>query len=41
MTRSIATVPFPVVGARDFVGPWEVSTFLRSLEPDSQGEGAT
>ncbi len=35
MTRAIAIVLFPVVEELDFVGPWEVFTFLRSLQPDS------
>ncbi len=35
MARSIAIVLFPRVEELDFVGPWEVFTMLRSLEPDS------
>ena len=35
MTRSIAIVLFPRVEELDFVGPWEVFTMLRSLQPDS------
>ncbi|MGH2584077.1 MAG: DJ-1/PfpI family protein [Dehalococcoidia bacterium] len=34
MKRSIAIVIFPVAEELDFVGPWEVFAFLRSLEPD-------
>ncbi len=33
MKRAIAIVIFPVVEELDFVGPWEVFSFLRSLEP--------
>jgi transcriptional regulator GlxA family with amidase domain len=33
--RSIAIVLFPDVEELDFVGPWEVFTFLRALEPES------
>ena len=35
MARSIAIVVFPGAEELDFVGPWEVFTFLRSLEPES------
>ena len=35
MPRSIAIVLFPVVEELDFVGPWEVFSFLRSLEPEA------
>ncbi len=35
MKRSIAIVIFPVVEELDFVGPWEVFSFLRSLEPEA------
>jgi transcriptional regulator GlxA family with amidase domain len=35
LKRSIAIVIFPVVEELDFVGPWEVFAFLRSLEPES------
>jgi transcriptional regulator GlxA family with amidase domain len=33
--RSIAIVIFPVVEELDFVGPWEVFSFLRTLEPET------
>jgi transcriptional regulator GlxA family with amidase domain len=33
--RTIAIVVFPVVEELDFVGPWEVFSFLRSLEADA------
>jgi transcriptional regulator GlxA family with amidase domain len=33
--RSIAIVIFPAVEELDFVGPWEVFTFLRSIEPEA------
>jgi transcriptional regulator GlxA family with amidase domain len=35
MKRSIAIVIFPAVEELDFVGPWEVFSFLRSLEPEA------
>lgn len=35
MTRSIAIVVFPGAEELDFVGPWEVFTMLRALEPES------
>jgi transcriptional regulator GlxA family with amidase domain len=35
MKRSVAIVVFPVVEELDFVGPWEVFAYLRSLEPDA------
>lgn len=35
MKRSIAIVIFPVVEELDFVGPWEVFSFLRAIEPDA------
>jgi len=34
MRRTIAIVIFPDAEELDFVGPWEVFTMLRSLEPD-------
>ncbi len=35
MPRNIAIVIFPVVEELDFVGPWEVFSYLRALEPDT------
>lgn len=35
MPRSIAIVIFPVVEELDYVGPWEIFTFTRSLDPES------
>jgi transcriptional regulator GlxA family with amidase domain len=35
LTRSIAIVLYPGVEELDWAGPWEVFTFLSSLEPDS------
>lgn len=35
MTRRIAVVLFPVVEELDFVGPWEVFSFLRGLDPEA------
>jgi transcriptional regulator GlxA family with amidase domain len=35
MTRTIAIVLFDGAEELDFVGPWEVFTFLRALEPES------
>ena len=35
MTRSIAIILFPAVEELDFVGPWEVFSYLRSLEPET------
>ena len=34
MKRAIAIIIFPDAEELDFVGPWEVFTMLRSLEPD-------
>lgn len=35
MKRSIAIVIFEEVEELDFVGPWEIFSYLRSLEPDT------
>ena len=35
MKRSIAIVIFPDVEELDFVGPWEVFSYLRALEPNA------
>jgi transcriptional regulator GlxA family with amidase domain len=35
MPRSIAIVIFPGVEELDFVGPWEIFSYLRSLQPDA------
>jgi transcriptional regulator GlxA family with amidase domain len=35
MTRTIGIVVFPGVEELDFVGPWEIFTMTRSLEPES------
>ena len=35
MKRSIAIVIFDVVEELDFVGPWEIFTFARQLDPES------
>lgn len=34
-TKSIAIVLFPVVEELDFVGPWEVFSYLRALAPET------
>ena len=35
MKRSIAIVIFDVVEELDFVGPWEIFTFARQLDPET------
>src|SRR5215212_6413765 len=35
MPRSIAIVIFPVVEELDYVGPWEIFTFARQLDPET------
>lgn len=35
MTRAIAIIVFPDAEELDFIGPWEVFTMLRALEPES------
>ncbi len=35
MKRTIAIIVFPGVEELDFVGPWEVFAYLRSLEPEA------
>ncbi len=35
MRRSVAIVIFDAVEELDFVGPWEIFSYLRSLEPDA------
>lgn len=35
MTRTVAILLFPVVEELDFVGPWEIFSFLGALRPDA------
>lgn len=35
MKRSVAVMIFPGVEELDFVGPWEIFAYLRSLEPEA------